>query len=269
MLEAAIASGNDGEVSTIVKYARTADPASGDAVAKVAAEWRDERKRAHDTRVREARLLDLWRGRAELGGYLTTGNSDTVGATGVLDLTREGLQWRHKVRLQADYQRSLGITTREHYLASYEPNYKINSRRYIYGATQFELDRFLGYTQRYATSVGAGYSAIQTPAIKLDVELGPAYRYTTFTDHTTQASIAARGSVDFGWKFAPGLKLTQNASAYLQHYNSTISGTTALAAKVLGPLSAQVSYVVQYESMPPEGRRTTDTTSRASLVYSF
>jgi putative salt-induced outer membrane protein len=269
MLEAAIASGNDGEVSTIVKYARTADPASGDAVAKVAADWREERKRAHDTRVREARVFDLWRGRAELGGYLTTGNSDTVGATGVLDLTREGLQWRHKMRLQGDYQRSLGITTREHYLASYEPNYKIDSRRYIYGATQFESDRFLGYTQRYATSVGAGYSAIQTPAIKLDVELGPAYRYTAFTDHTTQASVAARGSVDFGWKFAPGLKLTQVASAYLQHYNSTISGTTALAAKVLGPLSAQISYVVQYESMPPEGRRTTDTTSRASLVYSF
>lgn len=269
MLEAAIAAGNDAEVTTIVKYARTADPASGDAVAKIAEQWRDERKRAHDTRVREARLFDLWRGRAELGGYLTTGNSETVGATGVLDLTREGLQWRQKVRLQADYQRSLGITTREHYLASYEPNYKIDSRRYIYGAGQFESDRFLGYTDRYSASVGAGYSAIQTPAVKLDLELGPAYRYTAFTDQTEQSSIAARGSMDFGWKFAPGLKLTQVASAYLQHYNSTVSGTTALAAKVVGPLSAQLSYVVQYESMPPVGRRTTDTTSRASLVYTF
>lgn len=263
MLEAAIAAGNDAEVTTIVKYARAADPASGDAVAKIAAEWRDDRKRAHDTRVREAGVFDLWRGRAELGGYLTTGNSETMGATGVLDLTREGIQWRNKVRLQADYQRSLGITTREHYLASYEPNYKIDSRRYIYGAGQFESDRFLGYTQRYSSSVGAGYSAIQTPAMKLDLELGPAYRYTAFTDQTAQSSIAARGSVDFGWKFAPGLKLTQVASAYLQHYNSTVSGTTAVAARLLGPLSAQVSYVVQYESMPPEGRRTTDTTSRA------
>ncbi|WEK43928.1 MAG: DUF481 domain-containing protein [Candidatus Sphingomonas colombiensis] len=269
MLEAAIAAGNDAEVATIVKYARTADPASGDAVAKMAAEWRDDRKRAHDSRVREAGLFDLWRGRAELGGYLTTGNSETMGTTGVLDLTREGLQWRHKVRLQADYQRSLGITTREHYLASYEPNFKIDSRRYIYGASQFESDRFLGYTQRYSNSIGAGYSAIQTPAMKLDLELGPAFRYTSFTDATTQSSIAARGSVDFGWRFAPGLKFTQVASAYLQHYNSTISGTSAIAAKVLGPLSAQVSYVVQYESMPPAGRRTTDTTSRASLVYSF
>ncbi|MCW6535756.1 MULTISPECIES: DUF481 domain-containing protein [Sphingomonas] len=269
MLEAAIASGNDGEVSTIVKYARTADPASGDAVARIAETWRAERKRANDTRVREAGVFNLWRGRAELGGYLTTGNSETVGATGVLDLTREGLEWRHKVRLQADYQRSLGVTTREHYLASYEPNYKIDSRRYIYGAGQFESDRFLGYDQRYSTSIGAGYSAIQTPAMKLDLELGPAYRYTAFTDATTQSSLAARGSLDFAWKFTPGLKLTQVASAYLERYNSTVSGTTALAARVVGPLSAQLSYVVQYESTPPAGRRTTDTTSRASLVYTF
>jgi putative salt-induced outer membrane protein len=30
-----------------------------------------------------------------------------------------------------------------------------------------------------------------------------------------------------------------------------------------------VSYTVQYESMPPEGRVSTDTISRASLVYTF
>lgn len=269
MLEAAIAAGNDGEVTTIVKYARTADPASGDAVARIAEQWRDERKNAHDTRIREASAFDLWRGRAELGGYLTTGNSETVGATAAVDLTREGLEWRHKVRLQGDYQRSLGVTTREHYLASYEPNYKIDSRRYIYGAGQFESDRFLGYNQRYSTSIGAGYSVIQNPAMKLDLELGPAYRYTAFTDATTQSSLAARGSLDFAWKFTSGLKLTQVASAYLERYNSTINGTTALAARVVGPLSAQLSYVVQYESAPPVGRRTTDTTSRASLVYTF
>jgi len=269
MLDAAIAAGNDAEVATIVKYARTADPASGDAVAKVAAEWRDERKRAHDMRVREARVFDLWTGRAELGGYLTTGNSETTGATGVLDLTREGLRWRNKIHLQADYQRSLGITTREHYLAGYEPNYKIDSRHYIYGAAQFEADRFLGYDQRYSTSVGAGYNAIQTPAVTLDLELGPAYRYTAFTDQTVESSVAARGSMDFAWKLTSGLKLTQVASAYLQHYNSTVSGTTALDARLLGPLSAQLSYAVQYESLPPIGRRTTDTTSRASLVYTF
>lgn len=63
--------------------------------------------------------------------------------------------------------------------------------------------------------------------------------------------------------------MTQNASAYVQSSNSTLSGTTSVNAKLIGPLSAALSYNVQYESMPPVGSLSTDTTSRASLVYSF
>jgi putative salt-induced outer membrane protein len=269
MLEAALASGNEGEVSTIVKYARTADPASGDAVMRIANEWRTARARERETRIESAGILDLWRGRAEVGGFITTGNSETSGATGILDLTREGLEWRHKLRAQADYQRSLGTTTREQYLIAYEPNWKIDARRYVYGAAQYESDRFLGYNDRYSLSAGAGYSAVQSPAVTLNLELGPALRHTEFTDATVESSIAARGSLDFDFKLSRGLTLTQDAAAYLQRYNSTVSSSTGIAARLIGPLSARVSYTVQYESMPPLGRVSTDTTSRASLVYTF
>ena len=269
MLDAAIESGNDAEVSTIVKYARVADPASGDAVLALAQKWRADRAAARDETIRAAGMFDLWTGRAQLGGYRTSGNSDTLGLTAVLDATREGLSWRHKFHAQADYTENQGVTTREHYLASYEPNYKIDDRLYIYGAGQYESDRFLGYRDRVSASLGAGYSAIKTPAIKLDVELGPAYRHTYFTDGTAQDSPAARGTVDFSWKLLPGLTVSQTGSAYAQRYNSTVSGTTAVNAKLIGPLSAQLSYYVQYESEPPAGSVSTDTTSRASLVYAF
>lgn len=269
MLDAAIASGNEAEVSTIVKYARAADPASGDAVLRIADEWRAVRAKDREVRIVRAGWTDLWTGRAELGGFVSTGNTSTAGATGILDLTREGLEWRHKLRGQADFQRSLGITTREHYLAAYEPNWKIDSRRYVYGALQYESDRFFGYSDRYSASAGAGYSAVQTRALTLNLELGPAFRHTQFTDATIESSIAARGNIDLDLKLSPGLSVSQDASAYLQRYNSTVSSTTALAAKLVGPLSAQISYTVQYESEPPVGRVSTDTTSRASLVYTF
>ena len=269
MLDAALASGNESDINTIVRYARAAYPASGDAVLATAERWRADRDTRRTQTIREARFLQLWRGKAELGGYLTTGNSNTFGITGAFAATREGLQWRQKFRAQVDYQESLGVATREHYLASYEPNYKIDDRAYLYGQAQFESDRFLGYDQRYATSLGAGYNAIKSPRVTLDVELGPAYRHTSFTDDTVQSSIAARGSMDFNWKLSPGLSISQTASAYVQRYNSTVSSATALSARLLGPLSAQLSYNVQYESTPPAGSVSTDTTSRAALVYSF
>lgn len=269
MLDAAMASGNEGEVATIVKYASTAAPDSAKAIAELANDWKKKRTDEKTAKIQDAGFFDLWSGRAELSGYISTGNSETEGVSASLALTRDGLDWRQKLKFQTDYQRSLGVTSREHYLAAWEPNYKIDDRSYVYGATQFESDRFLGFRQRYSASVGAGYSALKTSKLKLDLELGPAYRATNFTDGGNERSIAARGSLDFAWKFGKGLQLTQNAAAYVERYNSTVTGTTALNAKVLGPLSAQFSYNVQYESMPPEGRVTTDTISRAGLVYAF
>ena len=269
MLDAALESGNEADVATIVKYARAADPLSGDAVLAIATKWKDDRAAQRTAVIRQASFLDLWSGTATIGGYLTTGNSETAGGSAVIDLTREGLRWRQKFHAQADYQSNADITVREHYLASYEPNYKIDDRAYIYGAAQYESDRFLGYDNRYSTSVGAGYSLLKTARTKLDLELGPAYRYIEFTDAVTQSAIAARGTVDFQWRLTKGLSISQIASAYIQQDNSTVSGTTALTAKLIGPLSASLSYNVQYESTPPIGSVSTDTTSRAALVYSF
>lgn len=269
MLDAAIAGGNDAEVATVVKFARAADPASGDAVLAIAQAWRETQAKSHQTRIEQASLFDLWSGRTEFGGYLTTGNSETFGITAIGDATREGLRWRQKLYVQADYTESLGIKTREHVLASWSPSYKVDDRRYIYGATQFESDRFLGYLRRYTASVGGGIGAIRAPNMTLNLELGPAFRHTEFTDGRIESSLASRGLIDFDWRLTSGITLSQDASAYLDSFNSTISSTTAIGARVLGPVAAQLSYAVQYESEPPLGRKSTDTIGRASLVYTF
>jgi putative salt-induced outer membrane protein len=269
MVDAALQSGNEGEIATVVKYARVADPASGDAVMVLVNHWRTDRDEQRRQVIAEASFLDLWAGKVELGGFLTTGNAHTSGLNASVNVKREGLRWRQTFRGQVDHQQSLGVVTREHYLASYEPNYKIDDRAYAYGIAQFESDRTLGYDDRVSTSVGAGYSAIKKPALQLDVELGPAYRHTAFNDGTEQNSIAARGSVDLKWKLLGGLSLTETGAVYVERYNSTLASQTALTAKLIGPLSAQLSYNLQYESMPPAGSVSTDTTSRAALVYSF
>src|SRR5690242_1408443 len=269
MLDAAIASGSDSEVSVVAKYAVKAAPQSAKTINDTVTAWREAQTAAHEAKVEAADFLDLWSGKATLGGWMTTGNSQNIGLTAAVDLDREGLQWRHKLHLQADYQESLHVTTREHYLASYEPNYKVDERSYVYGNLQYESDRFLGYYNRYSASVGAGYTAIKNPRMRLDLELGPAYRYTNFTDTRNENNIATRGSLDFSWKVTPAISITQQADAYFERFNSTVTGTTALNAKLFGPLSAQFSYNVQYESMPPSGNESTDTTSRASLVYTF
>jgi putative salt-induced outer membrane protein len=269
MLDAAMESGSEADVAVIVKYAKNADPASADLVMRIASNWRNERQQTAQRKLREADFLDLVKGHAELGGYVSTGNTENIGLSAAIQLRREGIEWRHKLRFQADYQESLGVTTQDRYLAAYEPNWKFDDRAYLYGAAQYERDRFSGFNSRFSLSAGAGYSAIKSPAMKLDVELGPAFRQTDFIDQTSESNVAARGSLDFGWKVSRGISVTQTASAYLEQSNSTVATKSALLTKLIGPLSAQFSYSVQFESMPPIGRKTTDTTSRAALVVDF
>jgi len=269
MLEAAMQSGNENDVAVIVKYARAADPESADKLVKIAADWRDSRLKKAQAKIRSADFFALVKGHAELGGYVTTGNTENVGIAAAMELKRDGLDWRHKLRVQADYQESLGITTRERYLAAYEPNWKFDDRAYLYGAAQYESDRFSGFSDRVSLSSGIGYSAIKSPAVKLDLEVGPAFRYTRFIAQPAESNAAARGSLDFGWKITRGISVTQNASAYLQNANSTVSSKSALLTKLFGPLSAQFSYSLQYESTPAIGRKSTDSTSRAALVVDF
>lgn len=269
MLDAAMKAGDEAGVNAIVRYAKAADKERAAQFEKTAANWKRERREAAERRLREAKFLELVKGRAELGGYVTTGNTENIGLTGVLDVKREALRWRHKLRLQADYQESLGQTVRERYLAAYEPNFKIDDRAYVYGAALFESDRFLGFDTRYSLSAGAGYTAIKSSAIKLDLELGPAFRHTEFTDDTIESQVAARGKLDLDWKLSKGVTFSQDASAYIQDANSTVQGKTALRVKLFGPFSTQMSYAVNYESMPPVGRKTTDTTTRASLLVDF
>jgi putative salt-induced outer membrane protein len=269
MLDAAMKAGDEGAVNAIVKYAKAADKERAAAFEQAAGEWKKARREEAERRIREARFLDLVKGRAEFGGYVSTGNSENVGLTGIIDLKREALAWRHKLRVQADYQESVGITTRERYLASYEPNLKLGDRAYVYGAALFESDRFAGFDARASLSAGAGYTAVKTPALKIDVELGPAFRHTAFTDATIENQLAARGKLDLDWKLSRGITFSQDAAAYVQEANSTVTGKTALRARLFGPFSAQMSYAVNYESAPPIGRKTTDTTSRASLLVDF
>lgn len=269
MLDAAMNSGDENAVNTIVRFAGNADPASGDAVLRLAGQWRERRARDRNERLRQASAFELWTGRVEAGGFISTGNSDVTGITGVADFQREALQWRHKLHFQADYQRSNGVTSREHYVASYEPNFKLDPRRYIYGNAQFESDQFLGYDQRFSSSFGAGINAVQSPRLTIAVEVGPAFRYTEFTNDRVESSLAARGNLDLDWTIVSGFVFSTDASAYLQRFNSTLGVTSALNARLIGPLTARLSYTVQYESEPPAGRVSTDTTSRASVVYSF
>ncbi len=286
MIDAAIASGDERKVATVIGLARTTWPEERSTIDAINDQWkitlaarRAAEAEAEQTALINAGMFDRWSGEGELGAFQSSGNTDSVGVAAALRLDREGIDWTHSIRLRADYQRQNGSTSREQFAASYEPRWQFDENIFAYGLAQYERDRIQGFSSRYSVSGGFGYRVIDNPKLKLSLKAGPAYRVTDFTDGTSADRLAGLVGLDFDWQMLDRLKLTQDVEALAETggeatlifdgANTTINLVTGLDFRVSNRLRSRLSYKVEYDSNPPTGSEGTDTLTRATLIYGF
>lgn len=286
MIDAAIATGDAERVEAVIETARAAFPDDAGEIDAIWTDWQAqqaERAAAEAAReeeeIRQAGLFENWNGEGQIGAFQSSGNTDEFGVSAAVALNREGINWEHRLRFTADYRRQDGVTSREQFLASYEPRYQITPRLFTYGLAQYERDRLQGYSSRYAISGGLGYKVIDEEDMELSVKAGPAYRITNFTDGTDSSRLAALFGADFAWNISESLKFTQNANSTVEtggeavlivdSANTSFAATTGLEAGLTDTLSARLSWTIEYDSNPPAGAVSTDTLTRFTLVYGF
>lgn len=276
MLAAAIESGKDADVEAVAKLAKAANPDDAEEIEARLVAYRAERKRQKDeaaaaerARLAAAKFWQNWKGEGQIGASQSSGNTSSVGLSAGVALARKGIDWTHKMRAQADYQRTNGQTSVERYLAELEPQYRINARTFAYGLGRWEHDRILGYDTRWNLSGGLGYKVVDSKKMTLSLKGGPAFRQTAFVSGDEDIELTALAGLDFGWQLSPTLRLTQVASTIIGEANGSTSSQTALNAKLTGALSARIAYSAQIDTSPPPGIESVDTQTRFTLVYGF
>jgi putative salt-induced outer membrane protein len=276
LAKAAFEAGDEATLSALFKLARRTNPMAEPQIQALEAEFSARRAeklakaaRERADRLAAATLLENWKGEVELGGSRSTGNNKILTIYGAVSLDREGLKWQHSVKGRIDFQRSNGVTTADRYRLAWQPSYKISEKVFVYGLGQYERDRFLGYSSRYTLSSGVGFTLISTPHTKLNVQGGPAVRYTDAIGEPNETSAAGRASMSLRWKITPTLNLSQDAAIYLEAGDTNAQSSTSLDTRLIGQLKARLSYDVQYENRDFTGKEPLDTISRATLVYSF
>ncbi|WP_404713973.1 YdiY family protein [Sphingomonas sp. MMS24-J13] len=276
MIAAAYRTGDDATINAVVGVAKATFPnevavidrlAAGDA-AVLAATRKDAQERER-IRIQQARFFEIWKGELEAGASRSTGTTRSLGIYASAKLARDGLDWRQKFSARLDVQQTDNVTTTERLIAAWQPNYKFDERLYAYGLTQYEHDRTLGYNSRFTLGAGVGYTVLATSNAKLEVEGGPAFRHTDYTDEPTHNTVAARASLTGKIALSPTVSISQDAALFFEAKDTTISATSALETTLIGALKAKFSYNIQYEQNAPEGAHALDTVTRATLVYGF
>ena len=276
MLDAAMASAKDADVEAVAKLAKETNPEDAAEIEERLLAYRAERKRLRDeaaaaerARLAAAKFWQNWKGEGQIGASQSSGNTDSVGLSAGVALARKGIDWTHKFRAQADYQRTNGETSVERYLTEVEPQYRINDRTFAFGLGRWEHDRILGYDTRWNLSGGLGYKVFDSKKMTLSLKGGPAFRQTDFVNGEEDTELTALAGLDFGWQISPTLRLTQVASTIIGEANGSTSSQTALSAKLTGALSARIAYSAQIDTSPPPGIESVDTQTRFTLVYGF
>jgi putative salt-induced outer membrane protein len=273
MIREAARGGDKSTLDTVVKIARATNPNEADAIDALArhllAEATEKAKKEREEKLAAQSFLGGWRGEGQAGFGLTSGNTEEVSGVASLSLKKETLQTRHKFDALVDYLRTNEVTTRERLAASYAFDYLFRENLYTYGIVGWEQDRFAGYARRFTESLGGGLRAIDRPNMTLDLDAGPALRQTLFTDGTSSIVIGPRASLTYKWTLPHGRTFTEDASVVSDDDGTTIISNTAFTTKITGGLSARMSVKVQTESNRPSGAKPTDTSTRASLVFTF
>ncbi len=276
MIDAAMEEKDPKAMDLVVKLARKTNPNSVEEINSLYSRFKQTRAkqakseaRKRELAVRRAGVFDIWKGKAELGAYLSTGNSRDVGGTIAINLQRKGLDWTHSIKTKADYKSSDGSTSRERYELAYQPRYNINERTFTYGLMQFERDRITGFNSRLSVSTGAGFTPIKEEGLELSLEAGPAYRRTDYVEDETTNHLAGRFGMKMDWKVAGHVSFVQDFAAFAEKNNNTISSTTGLEVGLNSKLKTRFSYAVEYDSNPDDDSETTDTMTRFTLVHAF
>jgi putative salt-induced outer membrane protein len=254
------------ERKAIVNVAKRLYPGS---IAEIDAIVRESDKESRAAMTGE-KFRKGWKGEANLGGFMSSGNTDEWGVSASVSLTRKGPKWTHQIEVNGEIKEEDKERTTERGYARYTARRSLAlPRLFAYGRVSFERDRFQGISTRFFESVGLGYQLIDTRSTRWDFMLGPGLRQTDFSDGTSTNEPALFVRTRLEWEITDTLMFSQEADVGWAEGNSTVTSTTALTSNLYGNLYLRVSFVVDLETDPPAGREDLDTYIRVNVGYAF
>lgn len=209
-------------------------------------------------------------GSVDFGGILRTGNTENAGVKGQLKLGYKSDRWEHKGTAEAAYLRSEFETLEQRAELEYEVNYDITDKLFGFGLANYTDDRFSGFDFETLTSAGLGVRLFEGDPVKWEITAGPSLRYAEFSDSDeTETVPGARFTNDISWQVSDGAVLANETELLWDRERVTLENDASLKLRIVEQLSGKLSLNTRYRSNAPEDTKSTDTTTRASIVYDF
>jgi putative salt-induced outer membrane protein YdiY len=215
----------------------------------------------------------IWSGNVQLGYSGTGGNTTDNNVNGKFNLNYNKEKWTNTYKLEALYSDSNSEVTAERYSGTFQWNYKIARRYFLFANNNTVFDQFNTYDKSYTSALGFGKRLIEGGKITLDAQIGPGYRYAHIAGtNKCEEDFVGTASSTLSWIISKTANFSQSLSIDDGHNNVQTKWESALSLNVIGNLGMQVSYAITNNStIPADSDKTkkTDYRTDITLLYGF
>ncbi|MCB1888689.1 MAG: DUF481 domain-containing protein [Rhodocyclaceae bacterium] len=216
-----------------------------------------------------------YKGRANLAMSANSGNSDTRRVQGEVKFGAAARAYRYTLAAGGEMQQDNDATNTFKWRlgADYDRFTRRDRKRFVYGRTSLEHDRFADIRLRATTGAGYGFQVIETEDIDLSLRLGVDLVFLQRIDDDDEKYPAA------GWGVRYNQVLLKDKAEFFHEQegfvemgapsNLSVLSKTGLRFPVVDTLSASAQLNVDYEGEPGDGRKPYDTTLVFGLGYDW
>ena len=228
---------------------------------------------AHEEETEEEQPEPTWKSNIGLSYVATSGNSDTN--TMGLDLLVERKPEPWGLEFLANFNRAedSGNLTAERYFASARAKRTLSERWEFFAGLSGEKDEFAGFDFRGVVESGVTYHALLGPKHLLSFDGGLTWTDENRVDPEPDVSyFGGVAGLKYEWKISDTASLYERLLFYPNVDESSdwrLSSDTGLQVSMTSLLAVKLGYELRYRNKPIGDADDTDTTTKASLVFTF
>lgn len=213
------------------------------------------------------------KGRVNLGGTVTKGNTDTETYHLDGEVVIRTVKNRYTIGAEFDKAEDDGEKTADSAFGYLKYDHFLNHKWFAYSNASFEKDDFKDLNLRTTLGAGVGFQFFETDLTNLSLEAGLAYVNEDFDEGEDDSYPAGRWAFNFDRyfydKFVQFFHFHEGFIGFEDTNDIFVRSRTGLRFKLREDFNATTQYNYDWDNMPAPGREKADRTYILSLGYEW
>ncbi len=210
----------------------------------------------------------VWSGSVEAGLRYKSANNDSKYLNVAGHVSRDGEHWTNTLKGRLGHHEENGRRTKEEYRASFNSQYKLTLRSFLFGEAQYIYDRDSGYDYRINEVLGAGYHWVDNEDFRWTSSAGAGYQHAKSENGTRESSPLARVENVFFWQILERVGFDNLVRVDVSEFTSTYT-ESSLKTEVSDGLYVKFGVITEHLSDVPPGTDKLDVETLINLAYEY